>query len=190
MGTRHLTVVVMDGKYKVAQYGQWDGYPDGQGIRILRFLENEFVEHKFRTNLRKLKVAETEEEFNALDVLYQGKDHWPAEFDRDTGSEILKLIQDGKVESGFLVNHIRFAGCGDCEYVWLIDLDKRVFECYEGWNVEPLHYGDRFFFLGQPDREDGYYPAKFFKRWDLAELPTEQEFLDAFKTEEDEEDDA
>lgn len=26
MGTRNLTVVYIDGKYKVAQYGQWDGY--------------------------------------------------------------------------------------------------------------------------------------------------------------------
>lgn len=28
MGTRHLTAVVIDGDYKVAQYGQWDGYPE------------------------------------------------------------------------------------------------------------------------------------------------------------------
>ena len=27
MGTRNLTVVYLDGQYKVAQYGQWDGYP-------------------------------------------------------------------------------------------------------------------------------------------------------------------
>ena len=27
MGTRNLTCVFKDGEYKVAQYGQWDGYP-------------------------------------------------------------------------------------------------------------------------------------------------------------------
>ena len=32
MGTRNLTAVYLDGQYKVAQYGQWDGYPEGQGI--------------------------------------------------------------------------------------------------------------------------------------------------------------
>lgn len=31
MGTRNLTAVYLDGQYKVAQYGQWDGYPEGQG---------------------------------------------------------------------------------------------------------------------------------------------------------------
>lgn len=31
MGTRNLTCVVLDGEFKVAQYGQWDGYPEGSG---------------------------------------------------------------------------------------------------------------------------------------------------------------
>jgi len=29
MGTRNLTIVTSNGKTKVAQYGQWDGYPGG-----------------------------------------------------------------------------------------------------------------------------------------------------------------
>ena len=40
MGTRNLTAVFMDGEYKVAQYGQWDGYPSGQGVDILNILKN------------------------------------------------------------------------------------------------------------------------------------------------------
>ena len=39
MGTRNLTCVIKDGKYRVAQYGQWDGYPEGQGMNILNFLK-------------------------------------------------------------------------------------------------------------------------------------------------------
>ena len=27
MGTRNLTAVYLDGEYKIAQYGQWDGLP-------------------------------------------------------------------------------------------------------------------------------------------------------------------
>ena len=38
MGTRNLVCVVKGGEYKVAQYGQWDGYPTGQGETIVEFL--------------------------------------------------------------------------------------------------------------------------------------------------------
>jgi len=32
MGTRHLSMAYnKGGEVKVAQYGQWDGYPEGQG---------------------------------------------------------------------------------------------------------------------------------------------------------------
>lgn len=39
MGTRNLTLVKdKEGKTKVAQYGQWDGYPEGQGSTVLNFI--------------------------------------------------------------------------------------------------------------------------------------------------------
>jgi hypothetical protein len=41
MGTRHLIKVIYNKETKVAQYGQWDGYPDGQGLTILNFLDEE-----------------------------------------------------------------------------------------------------------------------------------------------------
>ena len=41
MGTRHLIVVIdRKGTLEVAQYGQWDGYPSGQGIDVLKFAKN------------------------------------------------------------------------------------------------------------------------------------------------------
>ena len=186
MGTRHLTVVYMDGKYRVAQYGQWDGYPEGQGMNVLKFLEEEFVEHKFRKNLLRLRMVETKEGRDALETLY--KDRWPAEFNRDTGSEILKMIQDGKVKSGFLVNSINFASQGDCEWVWLIDLDNRTFEAYKGWNTTPLTEFDRFYFLG--NYQDGEYcSAKCVQKWLLKDLPSEKDFIQAFEEDEEEDED-
>lgn len=38
MGTRHLIVVVYQGKWHIAQYGQYDGYPEGVGMRLVRLL--------------------------------------------------------------------------------------------------------------------------------------------------------
>ena len=40
METRHLTLVYKNGAFKVAQYGQWDGYPSGQGLTALKFLRS------------------------------------------------------------------------------------------------------------------------------------------------------
>lgn len=42
MGTRHLICVQHNNEYKVAKYGQWDGYPSGQGAGILEFLKGSF----------------------------------------------------------------------------------------------------------------------------------------------------
>ena len=39
MGTRNLTIVYSNGEYKVAQYGQWDGYPEGLGVQLLKYLK-------------------------------------------------------------------------------------------------------------------------------------------------------
>ena len=38
MGTRNLTCVVVEGQHRIAQYGQWDGHPDGQGATALNFI--------------------------------------------------------------------------------------------------------------------------------------------------------
>ena len=43
MGTRHLICAHKDGKYPIAQYGQWDGYPEGQGVDVLSFLHSPLV---------------------------------------------------------------------------------------------------------------------------------------------------
>lgn len=42
MGTRNLTMVIdRKGQTKIAQYGQWDGYPSGQGVTILHFIKKQ-----------------------------------------------------------------------------------------------------------------------------------------------------
>jgi hypothetical protein len=38
MGTRNLIYVYHRGRFVIADYTQWDGYPEGQGERILQFL--------------------------------------------------------------------------------------------------------------------------------------------------------
>ena len=49
MGTRNLTCVVHKGKIRMAQYGQWDGYPQGLGKDIAKVLQ--------KTTLKNLRTA-------------------------------------------------------------------------------------------------------------------------------------
>ena len=181
MGTRSLIAVQLDGEYKIAQYSQWDGYPEGQGMKCLNFLREEMVEQKFRDRLRKLRMVHTKEELNALQSIYSDVKVIP-EFDRDTGADILKIVQDGKTVTGCVVNNIGFAAdTVGCEYVWVIDLDQRMFEVDFGFNRIPLNGGDRFYFLRDKVDREGCFPARIFAAWSLNDLPTKEEFLKTFR---------
>ena len=54
MGTRNLTMVYLNGEYKVAQYGQWDGYPEATGCLILKFLTGVKLDY-FKKAIEKVK---------------------------------------------------------------------------------------------------------------------------------------
>lgn len=107
MGTRNLTMVVLDGEIKISQYCQWDGYPTGQGITIAEFLQNTLNLPKFKKRVRELKelsdkeVGRRWEECGAdssglvsFDIADKFKLRYPY-LSRDCGAKILELIQDG-----------------------------------------------------------------------------------------------
>ena len=180
----------MDGEYKVAQYGQWDGYPEGQGVTCLKFLRNEMDESKFREQLNKVHFVNEEEldnlflEFGAdpsglisMKNYDRFKMAYP-ELHRDTAAKILKMIQDGNVR--ILENDIEFAADGlFCEWAYVIDLDNRKFEVYTGLHKEPLTEKDRFYFL--KEHEYGEYSGiHMVFSWSIDDLPTEDKFLKMF----------
>lgn len=197
MGTRNLTAVYAGGEYKVAQYGQWDGYPEGAGMTVLGFARS-IAAPEARTAFTE-KVSKcrwiTEKEIAIInDKIGRGElKNWPKvypELSRDTGADILRLVNENQ---GCLAlqDSIDFAADSlFCEYAWVIDLDAGTFEGYEGWNRDkPLTEEDRFFFLNEKavkdHRGEQYYPVKLVAKWSLDALPTDEDFLAAFKTEED-----
>lgn len=202
MGTRNLTCVYLDGKYRVAQYGQWDGYPEGQGMTCLHFLQR-MDEEKFKKELLMIKpmpkgytegIMDALGARNGLMTMEQAaklRELFP-EFHRNTAAGILQMIMDGDVGK-YLVNEIEFAADSlFCEWCYVIDFDRRTFEVYEGFNHKPLTEEDRFFFLEEKSKkswrenDDQYHPVKLVKSWSLDALPTDEEFLKAFREEEDE----
>lgn len=122
MGTRHLTLVQQGQQIKVAQYGQWDGYPAGQGEKVLNFLRTADM-NKFKTQLLKTyfvnegspmlkEIDKVFEKFNkkyqkltkeknwddisnrAASLLSKKDEFLYRLFTRDTGAKILQLIYD------------------------------------------------------------------------------------------------
>jgi len=69
MGTRNLTVVISGGKRVVAQYGQWDGYPSGQGATALNFLSSEGSLDKLKKTLEKVRFRNEEDEKKLLSTI-------------------------------------------------------------------------------------------------------------------------
>jgi hypothetical protein len=144
MGTRGLTIVKSEGKIKVAQYGQWDHYPTGQGKTVARFIQNELDFKKFKKKVDALQEASEElvmhtwvdcganpdSDTVSFDVSDYHAVIYP-EFSRDTGAEILGLIQDAHVTHVF--NEYEFLkDTVFCEYAYLIDLDKKTVSVYAG----------------------------------------------------------
>lgn len=183
MGTRHLIAVQLDGEYKVAQYGQWDGYLEYQGKNVLNFLR-EMDRPKFETALRKCSFM-TEQDFDDLDKEIEKKRaynfayDWTQEYphlSRSMSSEILNKIQES--EGLKLKNSISFAVDSlFCEWAYVIDLDKNTFEIYEGFNKEPLSEGERFKDVVGDDVNDEYYPVRKVAEYNLDKLPSDEEFL-------------
>lgn len=199
MGTRSLTAVFLDEEYKVAQYGQWDGFPEGQGMTALHFLREEMDEEKFKMALRNSSFIKPLEMRNICEKYGMDenghiapknldqikKDH--PEFDRRMGAEILGIVQSNP-DGLKLDNSISFAANSlPCEWAWVIDFDAGVFEAYKGSNRDkPLSENDRFFFLND-QAEGDYYPVRKVAEWKLNDLPSDEDFLAAFKNEDEDE---
>lgn len=189
MGTRHLTIVKFGGEYKIAQYGQWDGYPEGQGVTTLEFLRKIVEKNMVDQFADKVQACRwvTKSELETIEIhcreLKRWQDVYP-EFSRDTGADILQMVMDS--ENGLVLqNSIDFAADSlFCEWAWLIDLDTGTFEAYAGFNqAKPLTENDRFYFLVDKE-EGGYHCIVKVAEWSIDNLPSNEDFLNTFKDDE------
>lgn len=172
MGTRHVQYVInQNGEEKVAQYGQWDGYPSGQGLDILCFLRKSNLK-KYLENVNKLQEADDEfinrlnkwlKDLQNSDLDY-GEQRTEREnnleyfaLSRDCGSKLHKMILDGNVK--FIQLCPREEANSWCEGFYTINFQTNEFIA-EFRGIE--------------------------KRYSLDNLPTDEQFLFDFKSEDDE----
>jgi hypothetical protein len=124
MGTRHAqTVINKEGVVKVRQYCQWDGYPSGQGLDVLKFLRSNSLE-KYSAEIDKLKEI-TEED---LDLIVEKRD-WETthpHLSRDCGAKIHDLILNGEVDSVSVISEAEANRW--CEGFYTVNLKEGIFE--------------------------------------------------------------
>lgn len=188
MGTRHLIAVKVDGDYKVAQYGQWDGYPEGQGTGVLAFLRGmERAAFLAKVRATHLITPQEMDEYGARLGSNWAKTHpW---LSRDAGSDILGYVMQ-QPDGLWLKNSIDFAGDSlFCEFAYVIDFDTETFEVFKGFNKEPVPDGARFTARAS-DGAAGYEPVRLWHSWPLSALPTEEQFLATFRSDKDDEDES
>ena len=148
MGTRNLTIIVEDKKHKVAQYCQWDGYPEGQGRTCYNVLKDKvkltmlagslskcyFLDQQEGRKLWKFVHESVGEEFvedsgvsqeasMAMKMLHP-------QLQRDHGALVLETIMNATERVpladsiDFVVDHLF------CEWVWIIDFDDGLFQAF------------------------------------------------------------
>ena len=192
MGTRGFIGFVADEREAIT-YNQFDSYPSGVGVDVLGWLRFAAQDvPALRGKVKALQVVENSSEPTAEDVerLSGFADLNVSEKDprewyvllRETQGNPARMLQAGVVldASDFPLDSL-FA-----EWGYVVDLDREVFEVYEGFQRRPhtkgrfasrggQRYGDKGFMGG------GYYPVALARSWPLPELPTQEEFLAALE---------
>lgn len=142
MGTRNLTNVVFENELIVSQYGQWDGYPEGQGTTLFYTLQEDGIVEKFTNNIPRIYYP-SESDLDALVAPYldgsmpgmmtmdSGKSFAEAypTLTRDTCAEIFRVIAnwDGSPKIPVSKDPDFENDTLFCEAVYVIDLDNKTF---------------------------------------------------------------
>ena len=140
MGTRNLTKVIKDDKVVVAQYGQWDGYPSGQGLTGFFAVTKDDVMASLEANLN-LIYYPTQDELGAMSKPFEdghaegwmtyesGKaygEKYPS-LTRDTCTEILYVIANA-TEPVPIYLDLEFEDDDlFCEGVYEVNLDNKTY---------------------------------------------------------------
>lgn len=172
MGTRHLIAVYQGGTHKIGQYGQWDGYPSGQGKDVLTFLHDENKVHMLKEYRLKNCRFLTPKEIEKINLEKNPIESRP-QLSRNMGADILNLA--ATVDRLALVDSLEFAADSlFCEWAYVIDFDQNVFEVYKGFNTTQAvgRFADM-----PTEAGSEYQPVTLIKSYALDDLPSFEEFI-------------
>ena len=142
MSTRGAVGMIYNHKEKIG-YNHYDSYPEGLGNEILIFLKGKSIEEL--KNIFQNIVLED----NSNDV-WDWKNH--------------KFMDKFEDQHTFLIDSLF------CEYAYLINLDSKKLEVYEGFNLNPNAPGRYAKYTLYKNDEKVYYGVALIKEFDLIDL--------------------
>jgi hypothetical protein len=181
MGTRALTGFVTGDTIRTV-YSQYDGYPDGLGLAVFKWgLTADYEDAKAKLLAAEVVNESDEPAPEQLEKLLQRgakPDHV------STGTDWYAWLHHTQGDPQAILDFGYIADVTDywpmdslfCEWGWIVDLDQRVLECYQGFNQAPAkgRFGP-----GEPD-DGGYYPITLTHTVPLDGSVDEAGFLELF----------
>lgn len=169
MGTRHLICIYHAGRFIVAQYGHWDGYPGGAGVAILRFLKAPNNISRLRSGLQHIKIS-TEKYYciRACDQnTYLGS------------SQFLPALAEAGEKGGEVEVGMDLDFATDplfCEWSYVIDLDEGCLEAYKSDHDNLLVGRQPEIGKGRLREVEGIMKQFLVARWTFGEAMEEDEW--------------
>lgn len=226
MGTRGFVGVVVDNTVKTS-YNHWDSYPSGLGSTTLEALRKRLDEsdlESLASKARDLKMVDEDARPSAQEIAIFRKYSNPnvgGSLDQPTDGEVHNYYQLLRELQGNLLGMLDVGLATDakdfplnslfCEWGYLVDFDKNVFEVYRGFQTERHDQGR---WAGLPTDEDiqakadaaqksfeageinkgqleyfaktEYHSVALAGSWPLDALPTWEEFAKLEASDEDE----
>jgi hypothetical protein len=172
MGTRGAWGFVLAGSEKI-MYNHYDSYPRGLGQTVLDWLREQITDEiALRERVEKLTVVPDREPTPAEQRRFAKYSDSMVSTGRDWYA-LLRHTQgnmDATLEAGLFEDGSKFPlDSLFCEWAYIIDLDMRQFEVYEGFRTEPTTDGR---WKGQ--REAGnreYHAIQLVASYSFDELP-------------------
>ncbi|EEH38225.1 hypothetical protein PAAG_01146 [Paracoccidioides lutzii Pb01] len=198
MGVSSLICVFYQGHFVVAQYAQFDGFPQGQGLKILKFLVvpgNITRLTEGLENIKYLSMEELDEIYIKVSTMNRNAYEKKAESDpdfpmpvnifkhlypslsREVGGDILEMIAQSTPEKKIPHSlELEFANESFfCEWAYVVDLDNDVFEVFGGAESKETATNKRFNDVGQKNDT----VPKFVESFAFDDLPQgEPEFIE------------
>ena len=193
MGTRGFVGLVVGEQVKIG-YNHYDSYPEYLGVNVFttvcRWMSGDEIEKRVQ-QAQDLRLVQDDDRPTPEDRIRLAAHRAPGVGEADSWYELLRDTQgdlDATLDCGVMIDAEDFPlDSLYCEWGYLVDLDRRKLEVYEGFQkVEPSagRWAGRGPMDEDRDRRLGhnYYPCNRIVEFDLGALPGDkEEFLRVVK---------